>query len=76
MMTKSQLTTPGFKDNSGDRPHSVGLKPANPFGLYDIVGNVWQWTEDCYAEKYTGAPTDGGANEVEKDCLRSDRGGS
>ena len=65
-----------FKDNSGNQPHSVGLKPANPFGLYDIVGNVWQWTEDCYAERYTGVPTEGNANEVGKDCLRSDRGGS
>jgi formylglycine-generating enzyme required for sulfatase activity len=65
-----------FKDNSANQPHSVGLKPANPFGLYDIVGNVWQWTEDCYAESYVGVPTDGSANEVGKDCLRSDRGGS
>lgn len=58
-----------FKENSGGQTHAVGSKRANPFGLYDIVGNVWQWTEDCYAESYSAAP---GA----KDCLRVDRGGS
>src|SRR5438105_5199871 len=41
-----------------------------------MVGNVWQWTEDCYAESYANASTDGSANEAGKDCLRVDRGGS
>ncbi|HXA19565.1 MAG TPA: formylglycine-generating enzyme family protein [Thermoanaerobaculia bacterium] len=65
-----------YKSNSGGQTHPVGLKPANRFGLYDMAGNVWQWTEDCYAESYAGAPGDGSASETEKDCLRSDRGGS
>ena len=65
-----------FKTNSGGRTHPVGLKPANAFGLYDAVGNVWQWTEDCYAESYAGAADDGGANETKVDCLRVDRGSS
>jgi formylglycine-generating enzyme required for sulfatase activity len=52
------------------------LKPANRFGLYDVVGNVWQWTADCYAESYDHAPVDGSANATMKDCLRVDRGGS
>ena len=65
-----------FKDNAGGVTHPVGLKPANPFGLEDIVGNVSQWTEDCYAESYAGAPTDGSAAQGKDDCLRSDRGGS
>lgn len=31
-----------YKNNSDGKTHAVGLKPANPFGLYDMVGNVWQ----------------------------------
>jgi formylglycine-generating enzyme required for sulfatase activity/alpha/beta superfamily hydrolase len=65
-----------FRNNSGGKTHPVGSKSANAFGLFDMVGNVWQWTQDCYAETYASAPTDGSANEVGKDCLRVDRGGS
>jgi len=48
----------------------------NSFGLYDVVGDIWQWTEDCYADSYADAPTDGSAREASNDCLRADRGGS
>jgi formylglycine-generating enzyme required for sulfatase activity/alpha/beta superfamily hydrolase len=65
-----------YKGNAGGKTHPVGSKPANPFGLYEMVGNVWQWTEDCYAESYANASTDGSANQAAKDCLRVDRGGS
>src|SRR6266480_4607594 len=65
-----------FKSNSGGQTHPVGSKPANSFGLYDMVGDVWQWTEDCYAESYANAPADGRASEAGKDCLRVDRGSS
>lgn len=56
--------------------HPVGLKPPNHFGLYDVVGNVWQWTQDCYAGSYAGAPNDGRPVEIGNCSLRSDRGGS
>jgi len=39
----------------------VGSFQANPFGLYDTAGNVWEWVEDCWHENYKGAPTDGSA---------------
>lgn len=71
---------------AGGRTHPAGTKPANAFGLYDMAGNVWQWTEDCYDNSYTGAPADGRAKETPSsdvqanddhgNCLRVDRGGS
>jgi formylglycine-generating enzyme required for sulfatase activity len=39
----------------------VGSYPANPFGLSDTHGNVWEWVEDCWNENYKGAPDDGSA---------------
>jgi formylglycine-generating enzyme required for sulfatase activity len=65
-----------YKANSGGQTHPVGLKPANRFGLYDMAGNVWQWTQDCYAEIYAAAPNNGTAAEMGSQCLRVDRGGS
>jgi formylglycine-generating enzyme required for sulfatase activity len=64
------------KSNFPGSTHPVGLKQPNRFGLYDMVGNVWQWTEDCYAGSYAGAPNDGRAVEKRNCSLRSDRGGS
>jgi formylglycine-generating enzyme required for sulfatase activity len=54
----------------------VGAFPANAFGLYGMTGNVFQWTEDCFAEGYDGAPDDGSAR-TGGDCnIRVIRGGS
>lgn len=39
----------------------VGSFPPNPFGLYDMHGNVMQWVEDCFSKDYAGLPTDGSA---------------
>ena len=48
----------------------------NPFGLYQVHGNVFEWTEDCWAPNYAGAPIDGTARE-RADCGgRTLRGGS
>lgn len=39
----------------------VGSFKANAFGLYDMLGNAWEWTEDSYHDSYKGAPVDGSA---------------
>lgn len=39
----------------------AGHYPPNPFGLYDMFGNAWQWLEDCPHKNYNGAPVDGSA---------------
>ena len=49
------------------RTAPVGSFPANQFGLYDMVGNIWEWVEDCWNESYRGAPT-GGSPWKTGDC--------
>jgi formylglycine-generating enzyme required for sulfatase activity len=53
----------------------VGSFTANPFGLYDVTGNVWSWVADCFNADYSSAPLDGSAN-VGGDCKeKTIRGG-
>jgi formylglycine-generating enzyme required for sulfatase activity len=61
----------GFK-----RTAPSGNFPPNAFGLYDMAGNVWQWTADCYQDNYADEPTNGEAS-LTGDCgYRMLRGGS
>lgn len=60
----------------GSQTAPVGSFESNPFGLYDMSGNVQEWTADCYQNSYVGAPADGSAR-VTADCSqRVVRGGA
>jgi formylglycine-generating enzyme required for sulfatase activity len=54
----------------------VGSFRPNPWGLYDMLGNVAGWVEDCYADNYRDAPVDGSPNTNEPCKARVVRGGS
>jgi formylglycine-generating enzyme required for sulfatase activity len=54
----------------------VGSFRPNRWGLYDMAGNVVQWTEDCYHSSYEGAPTDGKVWDSAECAHRVVRGGS
>jgi formylglycine-generating enzyme required for sulfatase activity len=54
----------------------VGSFVPNQFGLYDMVGNVWEWLEDCYHSDYADAPDNGSAWTAGGCAERVVRGGS
>lgn len=61
-------------DNS--QPAPVGSFAANPFGLHDVHGNLWEWVEDCWHRDYSGAPDDGSARSDRLCISRVQRGGA
>ncbi len=66
----------GEAGESRARTTAAGTFPANAFGLRDTHGNVAEWTLDCYAPSYRGAPAHGAAVESESCAGRVMRGGS
>ena len=51
----------GSKGEYRQKTMPVDSFQPNPWGLYQVHGNVWEWTEDCWNDSYNGAPTDGSA---------------
>ena len=65
-----------YKLNSEKSTHCVGQKEPNAWGLYDMLGNVWEWCSDVYDEKVYGSYRifrGGGWFDEERSCLATNR---
>jgi sulfatase modifying factor 1 len=76
--TRKELPTTGALSCSDGYVYTspVGRFRANAFGLYDTLGNAWQWTEDCFNASLEGAPTDGSAWLTGACGMRVHKGGA
>ena len=66
----------GQKGRYRGRTVQAGTFLPNGFGLHEVHGNVWEWTQDCWNEDYAGAPSDSRARETGECEQRVLRGGS
>jgi len=74
--TKESYADSPVTVSSLEQSAPVGSYAPNAFGLYDVHGNVWEWTEDCWNANYSGAPTNGNAWRAGDCGWRVLRGGS
>lgn len=61
---------------NAEAPAAAGSFAANPYGLHDVNGSVWEWVSDCWHNSYKGAPADGSAWDTPACRDRVIRGGS
>ena len=59
-----------------NQPTTIGSFKANPFGLKDTAGNLFEWVHDCYHRNYIDAPADGSVWEGGDCSVRVARGGA
>jgi formylglycine-generating enzyme required for sulfatase activity len=65
-----------FRDNSSERTHPVGTKRPNPWGLFDMYGNVGEWCQDVYDEHYDPMHPKTAASSANGGPKRTLRGGA